>query len=1131
MPDTHSIRSPFKLLDSYTREDQAQFFGRDEEVEILYEKVTNSRLVLLYGASGVGKSSLVHCGLGSRFTIADWMDVPVRRQEHMMQAFRRALRGAFFHEENDADEEISIDGMEDPVEMIEALYYKFYIPVYLVFDQLEEIFVSGTRDEQREFFETIGRILSSRLFCKVLFSIREEYLGRIADFESILPGIFDNRMRVEQMSRANLAQVVEGTCAYHQIGLIKEQTTIDHIIGNLQDERGEIDLTHLQVYLDRLYRKAVRDQENAEIVSFDPDLVKETGKLKDVLGLFLEEQIQFIDDELEEDGITLKVLFKLVTDEGTKQMQERKILLSSLSRPPDLLPEYSINSCLERLEASRLIRVDRVQSDENPNEIRHRIELAHDHLALRIYDRVSEEEKTLRRLRTLLDQRYKDYLASDKKDLLSKPSLDRIAPYEEILSLEPEIQDFVDVSKRKLRQRRRRLITAGISFVVLAALGIVTYTQLQVVRNIQQSLDLILRAQEEVKENPTQAMKLAVEATTLDQNTVVMNGVYELYREHAFYDPPIELGFGISSASLRPDVSGYVVTGFDETQPVYRFSSQGDSLGAWNDHMFTLNKAIYSPNGTYVLTVGEDGLAGLWDGRADTLIRMYSDFRDRDEQGFKSVQGAAFAPDESAFAIAAADEVLRWSLTEGRRLDSLVFPDPVLAVDISEENKLAIGTSFGDVFVHEEDSIRLLGGHQDEVSAVAFLPNEGGLITASSDSNLRFWPNLDSVYQEWTGHTNGINCLAISPNGRMILSGSQDRTMRLWNLQGEVLQVFKGHEAEITDVGFAPDGTWIYSASRDGTIRTWPLVSYAPDVILDFATHENPALRFNQVNAIAATSTGDKIFTAAFNEIHQWSGEGVWVKSWPAVHTDRIRSMQVSQDGSHLVSGGNDSLVVLWRIAEGISIDTMKHQGWVNAVAIKDSSWFASGSEDSTAIIWNHEGVILHRLGHRGPVRSVDISGQRPFIVTGGTDSTLRIWGKNGDLFRSVGVNGIVQDLAFSPNGRNMMVITQSEELPISVWTSRGKLEQQWRYDPQEISAADYSANGNLGAFASWNTQVYVTDFSDNPIQLLSHSSPVTDVLFVRQADWIMSLSNQKVFVWKRIRKPLEEFLVSSQSR
>ena len=910
MSNSHSIRSPFKLLDSYTREDQAQFFGREEEVEILYEKVMNSRLVLLYGASGVGKSSLVHCGLGSRFTIADWMDVPVRRQENMMQAFRRALRSAFYHENNDADEEISIEEVEDPVELIRALYYKFYIPVYLVFDQLEEIFVLGTREEQREFFETIGRILSSRLFCKVLFSIREEYLGRMADYESILPGIFDNRMRVEQMSRANLSQVVTGTCAYHQIGLVKEETTVERIIENLQDERGEIDLTHLQVYLDRLYRKAVQTQGDTDIISFDPGLVQDTGKLKDVLGLFLEEQIQYIDEELGQEGVTLKVLFKLVTDEGTKQMQERTPLVQSLSRPPDNIPETTVNACLDRLEASRLIRVDRIPSEENPDEVRHRIELAHDHLALRIYDRVSEEEKTLRRLRTLLQQRYKDYLASNEKDLLSKPSLDRIAPYEEILSLEPEIQAFVDASKRKLRQRRRRLITAGVSFVVLAALGIVTYTQLRVVRNIQQSLDLILRAQEEVKEDPTQAMSLAVEATTLDRNTVVMNGIYELYREHAFYDPPLELDFGISSASLDPNLTGFLVTGFSEEQPVYRYSLQGDALGQWDDHMFTLNKVLYSQNGTYALTIGEDGQAGLWNGGDHSLIRMFDVFRQRDDQRFKSVLGAAFAPDESAFAIAAANEVMRWSLTENRWLDSLALPDNVQAVAISEENSLAMATSFGEIYVQHQDSLQKLGEHLEAVNAVAFVPNQQGLISAADDSTLRYWPQLDSVFQEWRGHTDKVTCLAVSPNGQTVLSGSEDRTLCLWNLAGETLQVFKGHEAEVTEVGFSPDGTWIYSASRDGTIRTWKLISYVPDVELDFSTLEDESLRYNQISTLAASPDGSTFFTTTRfgTEIHLWDSLGNYQNTWPAVHTDRIRSMQVSRDGRHLVSGGNDSL-------------------------------------------------------------------------------------------------------------------------------------------------------------------------------------------------------------------------------
>lgn len=59
------IKSPFKFLDSYTIEDREIFFGRDQEITELYRRVFESKILLVYGASGTGKSSLVNCGLAS----------------------------------------------------------------------------------------------------------------------------------------------------------------------------------------------------------------------------------------------------------------------------------------------------------------------------------------------------------------------------------------------------------------------------------------------------------------------------------------------------------------------------------------------------------------------------------------------------------------------------------------------------------------------------------------------------------------------------------------------------------------------------------------------------------------------------------------------------------------------------------------------------------------------------------------------------------------------------------------------------------------------------------------------------------------------------------------------------------
>src|SRR3954452_2180372 len=85
---------PFKFLDAYSREDTGIFFGRDEEIDALYEMIFQSSILLIYGASGTGKTSLIQCGLASKFQSHDWLALTIRRGNNINIALEKALADA-----------------------------------------------------------------------------------------------------------------------------------------------------------------------------------------------------------------------------------------------------------------------------------------------------------------------------------------------------------------------------------------------------------------------------------------------------------------------------------------------------------------------------------------------------------------------------------------------------------------------------------------------------------------------------------------------------------------------------------------------------------------------------------------------------------------------------------------------------------------------------------------------------------------------------------------------------------------------------------------------------------------------------------------------------------------------------
>ena len=84
--------SPFKFLDAYEKEDKDIFFGRDDEVEQLYNLVFQSNLTLVYGQSGTGKTSLIQCGLANRFAQSDWFNVYIRRNDNISNSLLQSLK-------------------------------------------------------------------------------------------------------------------------------------------------------------------------------------------------------------------------------------------------------------------------------------------------------------------------------------------------------------------------------------------------------------------------------------------------------------------------------------------------------------------------------------------------------------------------------------------------------------------------------------------------------------------------------------------------------------------------------------------------------------------------------------------------------------------------------------------------------------------------------------------------------------------------------------------------------------------------------------------------------------------------------------------------------------------------------
>ncbi|MFK7810220.1 MAG: hypothetical protein AB8F74_20625 [Saprospiraceae bacterium] len=370
------INSPFKLLDPYTLEDRDIFFGRDREIEELYEMCFHTSLLLVYGQSGTGKTSLIRCGLASRFKKTDWFDLFIRRQTNINESMREAIRKSA---------KMEIPKESSLPEMINSLFLDYYKPIFLIFDQFEELFILGSKQEQEQFINDIAFLLRQEdLPCKIIIAMREEYIAQLYDFEKVIPELFHKRLRVEPMSLANTRAVIVNTCEQFDISL--DDGAADKIVNVITEERGRVQLPYLQVFLDLLYKKAYAN--NPEKIHFSNALLSETGKIDDVLVDFMEEQLNAFSEEHDDKNMALRFLKVFVTNKGTKTPVQQQ-------RLKNLLPGFTnteILTCLNFFVNRRILR---------PLE-NEQFELTHDSLAARI----ATTEILLYRMPALADSEY-----------------------------------------------------------------------------------------------------------------------------------------------------------------------------------------------------------------------------------------------------------------------------------------------------------------------------------------------------------------------------------------------------------------------------------------------------------------------------------------------------------------------------------------------------------------------------------------------------------------------------------------------------------------------------------------------------------------------------------------------------
>ncbi|HEV7842894.1 MAG TPA: hypothetical protein VGO69_04315, partial [Pyrinomonadaceae bacterium] len=192
---------PYKGLQPYTEADRAFFFGRERDSEIIASNLYAAPLTVLYGESGVGKSSVLLAGVVPLLRQTPNVAVVVFRQWQDAQ-FALMLRTEILKAVKETSgKEAKVDLSLPLDDFLVACNRALRGPVFFIFDQFEEFFLYHAPSQSAEGFdaEWARSVNRQDVDANFLLSLREDSLSRLDRFRGRIPKLLGNMLRLKHL--------------------------------------------------------------------------------------------------------------------------------------------------------------------------------------------------------------------------------------------------------------------------------------------------------------------------------------------------------------------------------------------------------------------------------------------------------------------------------------------------------------------------------------------------------------------------------------------------------------------------------------------------------------------------------------------------------------------------------------------------------------------------------------------------------------------------------------------------------------------------------------------------------------------------------------------------------------------
>jgi hypothetical protein len=413
-------KRPYKALNYFEPEDEDMFFGRREEVQRLLSLITSYRLVVLYGESGAGKTSLINAGVIPNLTRAGYLVISVRALEDPAAAIQREVNR---HLSEPIKSTSSLwDFLKQATDVLKTLGKDPASPMQglvVILDQFEEFFIRLSPEFRTTFIEELGEVYDGKdLPVKFVFSLREDYFARLSELEWRIPEVFRNKSWLRRLTRHQAAEAI--TEPVRPLGINYDPALLERLLDDLFKEG--VYPPHLQIVCNQLYDTLDGSEKQITLAHYE-----KLGRTEHILATYTTDVLAEFPGHLA--TIARVTLIELVTSLNTKAVLEEPTLVARVGGHPE-----DQAAVWDKLVNTRLIR--RYEREGNVY-----YELAHEYLVGEITPWIDEKERELKKARELLAQELDNW--HRYRMLVPQERLVILSTYRERLELDADAQELL----------------------------------------------------------------------------------------------------------------------------------------------------------------------------------------------------------------------------------------------------------------------------------------------------------------------------------------------------------------------------------------------------------------------------------------------------------------------------------------------------------------------------------------------------------------------------------------------------------------------------------------------------------------------------------------------------------------